>query len=126
DRHCGRDQVSALGAIADWETFSGLLSKAKEVTKWVNDHQIPSSFLQQALQFHHTWKRTRKEPGEKETFNSVRYRPLLYYQIQRNLKPGAARDWAQSLLKSPSQWPWVDFIVRYAMLAAGGDEKDGG
>jgi CRISPR-associated protein Csm1 len=125
-RDCGRDQISALGAIADWKTFSGLLSKAKQVTDWANDHQIPSSFLQQALQFHHTWKRTRKDPGEKETFNSVRYRPLLYYQIQRNLKPGPAREWAQTLLASSSEWPWVDFIVRYAMLAVERDKKEGG
>lgn len=126
-RQCGRDQISALGAIADWKTFSGLLSTAKRVTKWVNDHQIPSSFLHQSLHFHHTWKRSRKEEsGDKQTFNSVRFRPLLYYQIQRNLKPGLARDWAQTLLTSPSQWPWVDFIVRYAMLAAHRVEKDGG
>jgi len=125
-RQCGRDQISALGAIADWKTLSGLLSTAKQVTKWVSDHQIPSSFLHQALQFHHTWKRSREEWGDKQTFRSVRFRPLLYYQIQRNLRPGPAKDWAQTLLASPSQWPWVDFIVRYAMLAAGGGEKDGG
>ena len=125
-RDCGRDQISALGATADWKTFPGLLNKAKQVTKWVEDREMPSSFLHQLLQFHHIWKRSRKAPGERETFNSVRYRPLLYYQIQRNLKPGPAREWAQTLLASPSEWPWVDFIVRYAMLAVERDKKDGG
>jgi hypothetical protein len=87
---------------------------------------MPSSFLHQILQFHHIWKRSKKTAGENETFNSVRFRPLLYYQIQRNLNPGPAKDWAETLLASPSHWPWVDFIVRYAMLAAGEDTRDGG
>jgi CRISPR-associated protein Csm1 len=125
-RGCGRDQISALGAIADWTTFSGLLGTAKQVTEWVNKGQIPSSFLQQTLQFHHTWKLSREDSADKQTFKSVRFRPLLYYQIQRNLKPGPAKDWALTLLASPSQWPWVDLIVRYAMLASERREKDGG
>jgi CRISPR-associated protein Cas10/Csm1 subtype III-A len=125
-RDCGRDQIAALGVIADWRTFTSLLSTAKQVTKWVKDCQIRSGFLHQVLQFHHTWKGSREKWGDRKTFNSVRFRPLLYYQIQRNLKPGPAREWAQTLLASPSQWPWVDFIVRYAMLAGGGEEKDGG
>jgi CRISPR-associated protein Csm1 len=125
-RDCGRDQISALGAIASWDTFPGLVATAKKVTKWVADREIPSSFLHRMLELHHDWKTTLALPPEQRRRNADRYRPLLYYQIQRNIKRGDARDWAQTLLSASSQWPWADFIARYAMLARDREKEEGG
>jgi CRISPR-associated protein Csm1 len=115
NRGCGRDQIRALGVTADWDTFDGLLQTAKRVTGWVQSGALPSSFLHQMLELHHAWCRTRQH-SDRERAALVRYQPLLYYQIRRNLR-GPAAEWAHSLLHTPSQWPWADFIVRYANLA---------
>jgi CRISPR-associated protein Csm1 len=115
NRGCGRDQIRALGVTADWDTFDGLLQAAKRVTWWVQSGDLPSSFLHQMLELHHAWCRARQH-SDRERAALVRYQPLLYYQIRRNLR-GPAAGWAHSLLHTPSQWPWVDFIVRYANLA---------
>ncbi len=123
-RQCGRDQVCALGTIANWETFRGLLTTAKQVTKWISKGEIPSSFLHQCLDLHLAWSDARRRSPEHDTAPCVRYRPLLYYQIQRNLKPGPAAEWAHSLLRPASAWPWVNFIIRYAMLAAERNAKE--
>lgn len=117
-RTTGRDQIRALGVISDWPTFSKLLSQAKQVTRWIEEKKVPGSFLHQLLQLHHSWRECLKEAKGRPTAKSVRYKPLLYYQIQRNLGPGEARDWATGLLQPSSLWPWIDFVARYAMLAA--------
>src|SRR5207237_7230368 len=49
-RPCGRDQIRALGVTAGWDTFATLLESAKQVTKWIEDKEIPGSFLHQFLQ----------------------------------------------------------------------------
>ncbi|MGD0128086.1 MAG: hypothetical protein ABSF46_22215 [Terriglobia bacterium] len=125
-RGCGRNQINALGNIADWETFQGLLETGKKLTKWIQEREIPSSILHRILELHHGWKGTMALPPEKRRRNADRYRPLLYYQIQRNIKRGDARDWAQTLLSASSQWPWADFIARYAMLAREAEKGEGG
>jgi len=117
-RHCGRDQIQALGVTCAWDDFARLLDRAKQVTAWLESGEIPSQFLHQALELHHRWAEARRSFADRETADSVRYRPLLYYQAQRNLSPGAASNWAHSLLHRPSDWPEVDFIIRYAMLAS--------
>ena len=117
-RNCGRDQIRALGVTADWETFAHLLQTAKQVTRWLESGDLPSRFLFRVLELHHAWGRAGRQHADRETALSVRYRPLLFYQICRNLKRGPASEWAHSLLRPPSGWPWVDFIIRYAMLAA--------
>ena len=117
-RQSGSDQIRALGVTIDWETFEKLLPMAKDVTTWIERKEIPGSFLHQLLRLHHYWARAREESRGRETATVLRYKPLLYYQIQRNLRPGKAREWAQGLLKPDSLWPWADFIARYAMLAA--------
>ncbi len=117
-RDCGRDQIRALGATVHWQTFKGLLATAKRVKQWVEDRVLPSSFLHQALQLHRDWSGARNEHPHRNDARVCRYRPLLYYQAQRNLKPGEAKDWVLSLLKPKSEWPWADFVMRYAMLAA--------
>jgi CRISPR-associated protein Csm1 len=116
-RTCGRDQVRALGVTVDWVTFEPLLKKSQQVAKWTGENEIPSSFLYQLLQLHNQWKRWQKPKSGKRAAPLDRYRPLLYYQIERNLKKGEAQEWAHSLLKPGSLWPWADFIARYAMLA---------
>jgi CRISPR-associated protein Csm1 len=117
-RPCGRDQIRALGVTAGWDTFRTLNESAKQVTKWIEDKEIPNSFLHQVLQLHNAWKQCLGTSNGKATAKLVRYKPLLYYQIQRNLKAGKAQDWAHGLLQAGSLWPWADFIARYAMLAA--------
>lgn len=114
----GRDQIRALGATTDWETFSRLLPAAKDVSGWMESKQIPNSFLRQVLTVHHYWDERYAKSNSRNTAAVERYKPLLYYQIQRNLKPGKPREWAEGLLKPDSLWPWANFIARYAMLAA--------
>jgi hypothetical protein len=117
-RELGRDQVRALGVTMDWSTFGRLLTSAKQVTRWLESNELPVKFIHQILQLHHSWRQARSRTGGTETAASVKYRPLLYYQVRRNLRRGQARDWADSLLHDRTEWPWADFIVRYAMLAA--------
>jgi CRISPR-associated protein Csm1 len=117
-RSLGRDQIRALGATIDWETFARLLPLAKDVSGWIESKQMPNSFLQQVLRLHHYWHESYTKPKSRSTTPVERYKPLLYYQIQRNLKPGKPREWAEGLLKPDSLWPWANFIARYAMLAA--------
>ncbi len=117
-RNCGRDQIRALGVTADWGVFETLLKDAQQVTRWVNDKEVPSSFLHRLLQLHNDWKRRQRRANGKASAALVRYKPLLYYQVQRNLKKGEAQDWALNLLKPGLLWRWADFIARYAMLAA--------
>jgi CRISPR-associated protein Csm1 len=120
----GRDQIRALGVTADWDTFAKLLPAAKKVTEWAEAKEIPSSFLHQMLQLHQAWKKCQKTSNGRVTAKLVRYKPLLHYQIQRNLKEGEAQKWAHGLLQPESLWPWADFIARYAMLATRHEKKE--
>jgi CRISPR-associated protein Csm1 len=115
-QNCGRNQIRAFGVTADWSTFARLLSVAKQVALWLKEGDLPASFLFRLMQLHGDWRRARSRVG-KHAAATVRYRPLLYYQISRNLKNGAACDWAHSLLQASSDWPWVDFIAKYARLS---------
>lgn len=124
-RDTGRDQIRALGVSCDWKAFSRLLAMAKQVASWLDSGDLPSRFLYQILELHSAWVGAQKKWNGRELAPLVRYQPLLYYQITRNLKAGPAREWSHSLLHPPSDWPWVDFIIRYAMLAAGRDEGKG-
>jgi CRISPR-associated protein Csm1 len=123
-RHCGRDQIRVLGVTLGWNDFGRLLEQAKQVKGWLESGEIPSRFLHQVLELHHRWTQARLNSPDRETPNLMRYRPLLYYQAQRNLSPGAASNWAHSLLHRPSDWPQVDFIIRYAMLASKRDREE--
>jgi CRISPR-associated protein Csm1 len=125
-RKVGRDQVCALGTIADWQTFAGLIDTAKQVTQWVHDRELPSSLIHRVLELHEAWETGLKQRPKERLANPNRYRPLLHYQIQRNIKPGDAAEWSRSLLAPESQWPWADFIARYAMLAGKPDGREGG
>ena len=116
-RVTGRNQINALGTTCDWEMFVTLLSQAKQVASWLNSGHIPARFLHQLLELHTAWFTAGQKRPTSDTAASVKYRPLLYYQICRNLKKGPVSEWAHSLLHSPSAWPWVVFIARYAMLA---------
>ena len=117
-RTSGRNQVRALDVTCDWETFSRLLTTARQAKAWIESGNLSSGFLHHALDLHRAWSAARRRSPDHDTAPGVRYRPLLYYQIRRNLRPGPAAEWAHSLLRSPSDWPWVNFIIRYAMLAA--------
>jgi len=117
-RSSGRNQIRALQTSCDWKEFPDLLSQAKRVVSWVESGDLPLRFLHRVLELHDAWLVAGARQAASETAASVRYRPLLYYQICRNLKRSGATDWAHSLLRFPSDWPWVGFIVRYAMLAA--------
>lgn len=117
-RVSGRGQIRALGVTVDWKIFCELLPAAKQVTLWVEQKQIPRSFLHQLLQLHNYWRRCAEEAKGRITARAVRYKPLLYYQLHRNLVPGAARSWLRNLLRDSSLWPWANFIASYALLAA--------
>jgi len=117
-RRTGRNQIRALGTTCDWERFGHVLNQAKQVASWLESGNLPSRFLHQVLELHDAWSAARCKQAARDTAASVRYRPLLYYQICRNLKRGPASEWAHSLLHLPSDWPWVGFIMRYALLAA--------
>jgi len=117
-RSSGRDQIRALSVTCGWDDFDQILPQAKQVKSWLESGELSSRFLYQALELHRAWLDAKQRSPNRETGSSVRYRPLLYYQIRRNLKAGAASQWAHSLLHSPSDWTRVDFVVRYALLAA--------
>jgi CRISPR-associated protein Csm1 len=114
----GRNQICALGTTCNWEKFAEVLSQAKQVASWVESGDLPMQFLHEVVKLYDAWWVSQRKDPSGHTAASVRYRPLLYYQICRNLKPGPARQWAHSLLHLPSDWPWAGFILRYAMLAA--------
>lgn len=117
-RSTGRNQIRALGTTCHWEKFGEVLSCAKQVASWLKSGDLPRRFLHEVLELHDAWLAARRKDSGGDTAASVRYRPLLYYQIRRNLRSGPASEWAHSLLHPSCDWPWVGFIVRYAMLAA--------
>ncbi len=120
-----RNQIRALDTSCDWDTFSRISGQAKQVARWLQAGDIPSRFLHQALALHRAWEMSRKSKEKYPGLGLVRYRPLLYYQICRNLKPQSpSAQWAHSLLQPSSDWPWMAFIARYALLAADGESQE--
>ncbi len=120
----GRSRIAALGQTAAWDTFEKLLQRARRLARWREDKLLPSALLQDILGLHSQWKTLTESSGARR--NSERWRPLLRYQIERNLKGERhteVKKWASSLLGKDSEWPWADFLVRYAMLAAGEDSE---
>ena len=117
-RHCGRDQIRGLGVTCAWDEIGRLLGTAKQAARWMESGEMPSRFLHQALELHQAWAEARRRFPDSETGISARYGPLLYYQIRRNVKPGPAKQWADSLTGPRSDWPRADFVLRYAMLAS--------
>ena len=111
-RDTGRDQVRALGVTSAWDVLPKLLEEGKRASTWLEQRVLPSSFLKQVLFLHNQWCHP-KRPADR-----VRYRPLLRYQAERNLKQGEVRSWAASVFREDSLWPWADFIARYALLAS--------
>jgi CRISPR-associated protein Csm1 len=110
-RSTGRDQVRALEVVSDWDTFRKLLEEGKRASRWLEDRQMPTSFLKQVLLLHDQWRRPHR-PADR-----VRYRPLLRYQAERNLR-SEVRSWALSYFREDSLWPWANFIARYALLSS--------
>lgn len=105
----GRARLHALGETFAWPEARQALKEAVSVSAWHDHGSIPSAFLQDVLELHAVWK---KERG-------VRHRPLLHYQIERNLgKQGEAGDWARKLLADEGAWSRAGFAARYAVLAS--------
>jgi len=117
-RDVSRDQVRALGTTSDWARFSEILATAKRVKEWFETRQIPSRFLHHLLELHQQWADAARDRSAQDLAARFRYHSLLHYQIRRNLPQGPARDWALSLLKNQSHWPWASFIARYVLLSS--------
>lgn len=113
-----RNAIRALGVTCPWDKFGDVLQRAKQVRQWVESGSLPAHFVHQTLKLHNAWLATLRKQPAPNSADTVRHRPLLYYQICRNLKSGDAFRWAHSLLHQSSDWPWVGFILRYALLAA--------
>lgn len=110
-KDAGRNRISAFGITAEWPRFADLLKTAKRVAEWHKLGLITSSFLQDLLDLHQKWKRS----------HDSAFRPLLHYQIARNLKGHDrenVRDWAVHLMQQASEWPWIDFVCRYCLLVS--------
>jgi hypothetical protein len=105
----------------EWQTFGRLLGQAKSVAAWLQSGDIPSHFLHHVMELHQNWGKRQNDSGA----GAVRWRPLLSYQIHRNLKSDPAREWASSLLRPQSDWRWIDFVIRYALFAAGTEPDEG-
>ena len=108
----GGNRIRALSAGLTWQDYAGALKQAKLVAEWHNQKGLASAFLHQLIELHLRWQKDMSDAG---------YRPLLHYQIERNIRGKIApeiQNWARSLLKPGSQWPMIGFICRYAMLGS--------
>jgi CRISPR-associated protein Csm1 len=115
-----RRSIHALGETMTWNEFAEVLPQARQVADWHDQKLLPSAFVQDVLSLHNEW---RKRKGD-----WPRYRPVLHYQIERNLgrSAEAVRNWADTL-SSPQVWKHAGFIARYVMVASmssGGEEID--
>src|ERR1035437_2464262 len=108
----GGNRIRTLSACLTWQEYAGALEQAKRVAAWHNQKGLASAFLHQLIELHLRWQKDKSDAG---------YRPLLHYQIERNIRGKVApeiQSWARSLLKPGSQWPMIGFICRYAMLGS--------
>jgi CRISPR-associated protein Csm1 len=116
-----RASIAALGCRIPWGDFGGLLETARTLTAWHEEGRLPSAFLQNVLELSIRGRGSGRPAG--------RHRPLLYYQIERNLRGGRfeeARRWARRLLRRDSRdWPWIAFLARYVLLASRSAGREG-
>ncbi len=112
----------ALGTTIPWSSLPHVLQTAQKLSDHVNRQLVPVSLLRDLIGLHN---QSLHQP------DSVRHRPLLHYQIQRNLKVKGddamqVRAWASRL--ATAEWRWAGFLARYALLArqdVEGQRKDG-
>ena len=112
----------ALGTTIPWSSLPHVLQTAEKLSDHVNRGLIPVSLLRDLIGLLNQYLRHPE---------SVRHRPLLHYQIQRNLKEKGGdamqvRAWASRL--ATAEWRWAGFLARYALLArpdVEGQRKDG-
>jgi CRISPR-associated protein Csm1 len=119
----GKAAIHVFGETFSWKEFPGVLRSAKKMTGWYEGDLISSQFLQLLLALHADW---REAKDEKDEAKQVRHRPILHYQMERNLKKpeqAPVKDWlaktlARQTADPEASWRAIGFGARYAMLAA--------
>ena len=119
----GKASIRILGETFSWQEFRGVLQAAQKMTKWHDEELISTQFLQTLLGLHGEWSAGVKEQNEAK---QVRHKPMVHYQIERNLtnpKQAPVKEWLRKMLTRQAKdleasWASIGFVVRYAMLAA--------
>jgi hypothetical protein len=126
----GKAAIRVFGETFNWQEFPGVLRAAKNVTAWYERGLISSQFLQLLLALHGDW-RTAME--KKDDAGQVKHRPIVHYQMERNLtkaEQAPVKNWlrktlARQVTDPEASWAAIGFVARYAMLAALKDGKEG-
>lgn len=110
-----KNQCAALTEVIKWEHLPQIIKEAEQLATWVKDGLAGHGFLQHLLHYGRLYERY--VAGDT---SGLKYLPLLYYDIARNLcRPGQepVYRWASQLLslESPSI-RHLGFIARYAAL----------
>jgi hypothetical protein len=106
-----------------------VLRAAKNVKAWYEGELISSQFLQLLLALHGDW-RTAME--KEDAAGQVKHRPIVHYQMERNLtraQQAPVKNWLTKTLARQetdpeASWATIGFVARYAMLAARKDGKE--
>jgi len=109
-----RDSIHALGATMRWDKFEKALEVGRTLAELHGRQRIRSAILHNILELHGRWK-----------MKDARWHSLLFYQVERNLREASdASEFVRRAFLSPdSLWPEADFVVRYALLAKGGEGR---
>jgi CRISPR-associated protein Csm1 len=107
-----RDSIHALGATMSWPEYERAFEFAGKLAGFHAKRAVRSAMLNDILELHARW-----QAGDQ------RWRSLLFYQIERNLKEAReAQDALRRAFLTPGDlWKHADFAARYAMLASGGE-----
>lgn len=110
-KQAGGNRLCALGVVIEWNRAPSLVTTAKALADWLERGAISGSWLKQVT-----------ELCASSRNGSQQWRPLLQ-AIVRNprVKHSPARAWAARLPgdSEESDRPWMEFLARYATLAAG-------
>jgi hypothetical protein len=111
-RAAGGDRLVALGEVIDWQHLPALLQRGKVIAAWIGNRTIGGIWLSRLAELHAAGRRS----GTSEHWS--RKAGLEAHLRDQRIKPGPARAWALRLSRgSPdSDWPWVQFLARYASL----------
>lgn len=125
----GKNRITLFSETIPWKALSEMIAEGKRISSWVQQKSISVGFLRNLL-YYYTLYKDYREKGHSE---SLRYLPLLTYDIARNLSPPDSynqekreiRLWAEGL-KEPDSVALnnLGITINYALNAIRGG-KDG-
>lgn len=119
-----RNQFTVFNCIMKWHRVEGLLQEAHRLFQWLNDQRLATAFARDLL----IYARMRQDWSSRRRPDSLRFLPLMNYNIARNLKDAEVARWAENLkmeMADLEATPYVEFIAQYALSAIRGGRSNG-